>query len=200
MSLISAKTSAGGLLTSAERLTSRMAALSHGLRYGQRLRITPSDRREPQGALRLFHRGALRGGARARGLGGQGDARRARPAEGGVRLPARRRGVPDRRTPLAAAGGLYAHHARPGAHPQTAAESQRAAGTDRRGGAARLHAGAARAILEERPREAAGRPRQGQEAARQARRGEGSRLAARQGAHAAARLTHSGASFGFFMS
>ena len=38
MSLISAKTSAGGLLTSAERLTSRMAALSHEPLYGQRLR------------------------------------------------------------------------------------------------------------------------------------------------------------------
>ena len=64
----------------------------------------------------------------------------------------------------------------------------------------RLHAGAARAVLEERPRQTAGRPRQGQEAARQARGGEGPRLAARQGARPAPRLSYSGASFGFFMS
>ena len=45
------------------------------------------------------------------------------------------------------------------------------------------------------------RPRQGQEAARQARDREGARLAARQGASPAPRLrAYSGASFGFFIS
>ncbi len=71
----------------------------------------------------------------------------------------------------------------------------------RRGRATRLHARAAGAVLEERPRQARPRPRQGQEAARQARRGEGARLGARQGTSPAPRLSaYSGASFGFFSS
>src|SRR5579863_6831595 len=202
MSLMSANTVAGGWLTSAERLTSRILRIlplpSH---HGQRRPRPPPDRREPQGTLRVLHRGALRGGAGARGLGSEGHARRACTAEGGLRLPARQRSVPDRRAPLGAALGLHPRDPRPGSHAQAAPQPQRARRARRRGGAARLHARAARALLEERPRQARRRPRQGQEAARQARGGEGPRLGARQGPRAQARLApHSGASFSFFSS
>jgi len=67
--------------------------------------------------------------------------------------------------------GLHARDRLTRCAPAAAAQSQRVAGTDRRGGTARLHPGAAGAVLEERPRQSAGRARQGQEAARQARGG-----------------------------
>src|SRR5256885_889925 len=53
--------------------------------------------REPQGALRLLHRGTLRGRHRPAGLGSEVDARRACAVEGSLRLPARRRSISDRR-------------------------------------------------------------------------------------------------------
>jgi hypothetical protein len=55
------------------------------------------DRREPQGVPRLFHRGALRGRHRARGLGGEGDPRRPRQHRRGLRHGARRRALSLRR-------------------------------------------------------------------------------------------------------
>src|ERR1041384_1693309 len=55
------------------------------------------DRREPQGVPRLFHRGALRGRHRARGLGGEGDPRRPGQHRRGLRHGARRGAVSLRR-------------------------------------------------------------------------------------------------------
>jgi hypothetical protein len=73
---------------------------------------------------------------------------------------------------------LDARHPRPHPHSQAPAEPLRAEPLGRRGGAPRLHARAAGDVLEERPRQAAHRPGEGQEGARQARQRKGSRLAA----------------------
>ncbi|CAI8691411.1 hypothetical protein EMIT0111MI5_120135 [Burkholderia sp. IT-111MI5] len=77
--------------------------------------------RQQEGALRLSHRGTLRGGARAGGLGSQGAARRARPDQGRLRRGEERGDLPDRHPYQPAARGFDAHQARPGSHAQAAA-------------------------------------------------------------------------------
>jgi len=96
-------------------------------------------------------------------------AGRAQLQEAYVYLP-RRRGVPHRRAPLTLPTASTHVDADPVRTRKLLLRPQRVAGTDRRGGGtARLHPGAAGAVLEERPPQSAGRARQGQEAARQAR-------------------------------
>src|SRR5579864_5941498 len=99
---MSANSLAGGWLTSAARLTSRMRYIvPSGDADDQRRELTPADRREPQGTLRLLHRRALRGGNCAAGVGSESHARRPRAAQGSLLLSAWRRGLPDWRPPLA---------------------------------------------------------------------------------------------------
>src|SRR5262249_52446431 len=142
-------------------------------------------RREQEGVPRLLYRGTLRSGAGAGRLGSEVDPRRPRPAEGSVRHPAPGRALRDRDAREPAAHGLHARahrsHAIEEAPPQCGGNQE----THRQGGAARLHAGTPGPALQQGPREDRDRPRQGQEAARQARDREGARLAARAAAAAA---------------
>src|SRR6185436_4719575 len=192
MSWTSANICSGAYGTSALRVTSfmrpgqlawreftRVPATIHDLYEPEEPRQRqPDDRRESQGASRLFHRGNLRGRPVAAGLGSEEPACRARAAEGSVRLREGRGGLPVRRPRLGAADCLDARHPGPDPYSQASAEPLRAEPPGRRGRAPRLHARAAGAVLEERPRQAAHRPGEGQEGARQARQREGSRLAA----------------------
>ena len=154
-------------------------------------RSAAPHRREPQGALRLFHRGALRGRARARRAGKSSPCAPARRRSPRLRLSARtakpscsartsRRSTPPRRMswPIPCARASYC---------STSRELSRLVGSVERKGYTLvpldLHWKDGRA-------KARGRPRQGQEAARQARHRKRSRLAARQGANAETRLSH----------
>src|ERR1700716_4359651 len=70
--------------------------------HGQAGKNRTPHRRESQGALRVFHRGALRGWTSAAGLGSEGHARGSRAAKGSIRFRARRRSVSLRRAYFAA--------------------------------------------------------------------------------------------------
>ena len=81
--------------------------------------------------------------------------------------------------------GVDARASRSDAHAQAAAAPRGDQPADRQGRARRLHADAARPALQQGPRQAGDRPRQGQEAARQARDDQGARMEPRAAAAAA---------------
>src|SRR5260221_417821 len=134
-------------------------------------------RRKQEGLPRLFHRGALRGGPGARGLGGEGDPRRPRADQGGLRDPQGRGALRDRHAHQPAPDGIDPCARRSHALAQAAAQCRGDPQAHRQGRAARLHSRAARPALRQGPGEDRRGPRQGQEAARQTPDRKGARMA-----------------------
>src|SRR5258708_3023326 len=136
-------------------------------------------RREQEGVPRLLHRGALRGRLGPRGLGGEGDPRRPRADQGGLRDHEGRGALRDRDAREPASHGLHPRARRPHAHAQAPAQRRGDPQAHRQGRAARVHARAARPALRQGPGENRGGSRQGQKAARQTPDRKGARMATR---------------------
>src|SRR5258708_7940382 len=140
---------------------------------------TNEYRRKQKSLSRLFCRGEIRGRARPRRLGSEGNPRRTRAAQGGVRRRQERRDRAARRACDAAADRLDAYPPRPDSHPEAPDAPPGNQSVDRQGRAGGLHAHPAESPLYPGPHQARDRTGARQEAVRQARDDQGTRMETR---------------------